>query len=155
MDLMTGNRKAPLVLILCTGNSCRSQMAEAFLREAAGDCLEVASAGSKPSGYVHPLSIRAMAAAGIDISNSRSKSLDEFLNCQVETVITVCGKADQVCPSFPGQRHRYHWAFEDPADALGSEEEKLAEFIRIRDEIRLVFQAYGLGRRDSSIVWEE
>ncbi len=155
MDLMSGNQKAPLVLILCTGNSCRSQMAEAFLREAAGDTLEVASAGSKPSGYVHPLSIRAMAAAGIDIANSRSKSLAEFLDCTVETVITVCGNADQVCPIFPGQRHRYHWAFEDPADALGSEEEKLAEFIRIRDEIRLVFHAYGFGRRDSSIMWNE
>jgi arsenate reductase (thioredoxin) len=152
---MTENRKAPLVLILCTGNSCRSQMAEAFLREAAGDTLEVASAGSQPSGYVHSLSIKAMAAVGLDISNFRSKSLDEFLDREVETVITVCGKTDQVCPTFPAQQHRYHWPFEDPANATGSEKEKLTEFIRIRDEIRLVFQAYGLGRRDSSIASKE
>lgn len=141
--------QSPLVLILCTGNSCRSQMAEAFLREAAGESLRVASAGSKPSGYVHPLSIKAMEEAGYDISDWESKSLDQFIDDDVETVITVCGNADQVCPIFPGQKHRYHWSFEDPADAEGSEEERLAVFERIRDEIKRVFSAYGLGRRDS------
>ncbi|MDC0276258.1 arsenate reductase ArsC, partial [Verrucomicrobiales bacterium] len=106
--------EAPLVLILCTGNSCRSQMAEALLQRAAGDALRVASAGSKPSGYVHPLSIKAMAEMDIDISDHRSKNLDEFLNQDVEVVITVCGNADQVCPVFPGQAKRYHWGFDDP-----------------------------------------
>ena len=149
MQSMRDKSDPPLVLILCTGNSCRSQMAEAFLRAAAGNTLRVASAGSKPSGYVHPLSIEAMAEDGFDISDWESKSLDDFLDQNVETVITVCGNADQVCPEFPGQQHRYHWAFEDPADAVGSEDEQLAEFKRIRDEIKKVFHAYGFGRRDS------
>lgn len=140
---------APLVLILCTGNSCRSQMAEALLREAAGDALRVESAGSAPSGYVHPLAIRAMEEKGIDISAHRSKSLEEFLDDDVETVITVCGNADQACPVFPGQVRRYHWPFDDPAHAEGSEEEQFEVFRRVRDEIGRVFSAYGLGRRDS------
>jgi arsenate reductase len=139
---------APLVLILCTGNSCRSQMAEALLRRAAGDALRVASAGSKPSGYVHPLSIRAMAEVGIDLAGARSKSLEEFLDQDVETVITVCGNADQACPTFPGQARRYHWPFDDPAHAEGDEEAQMAVFRRVRDEIDRVFSAYGLGRRD-------
>lgn len=149
MQSMHENSDTPLILILCTGNSCRSQMAEAFLRDAAGHALRVASAGSKPSGYVHPLSIKAMAEEGFDISDWESTSLNDFLNQNVETVITVCGNADQACPEFPGQLHRYHWAFEDPADAVGSEEEQLAEFKRIRDEIKKVFHAYGFGRKDS------
>src|SRR6187431_1716493 len=104
----------PLVLILCTGNSCRSHLAEGILRAAAGELLEVASAGSKPAGYVHPLAIRAMAEIGIDISAHRSKHLSEFQNREVETVITVCGYADQACPIFPGQVNRHHWPFDDP-----------------------------------------
>ncbi|MGY8640254.1 MAG: arsenate reductase ArsC [Verrucomicrobiales bacterium] len=140
---------APLALILCTGNSCRSQMAEALLQRAAGDALRVASAGSKPSGYVHPLSIKAMAELDIDISDHRSKNLDEFLNQDVEVVITVCGNADQVCPVFPGQAKRYHWGFDDPADAEGSEEEQMVFFRRVRDEIDRVFSAYGHGRADA------
>src|SRR3954469_5439937 len=88
------------VLILCTGNSCRSHLAEGVLRAAAGDIFEVASAGSKPAGYVHPLAIRAMAEIGIDISAHRSKHLNEFLHRDIETVITVCGNADQACPIF-------------------------------------------------------
>ena len=148
-DHETVDRNVPLVLILCTGNSCRSQMAEAFLREAAGDSLEAASAGSQPAGYVHPLAIRAMARAGLDIAHSKSKSLEEFMNREVETVVTVCGNTDDVCPFFPGQRNRYHWAFDDPAIATGSEKEQFEVFLRVRDEIRKVFHAYGLGRRDS------
>src|ERR1700760_3017227 len=93
----------PLILILCTGNSCRSHLAEGILRAAAGDLFEVASAGSKPAGYVHPLAIRAMQEIGIDISQHRSKHMEEFLSRKVETVITVCGNADQACPIFPGQ----------------------------------------------------
>ena len=137
----------PLVLILCTGNSCRSHLAEGILRAAAGDLLEVASAGSNPAGFVHPLALRVMQEIGIDLSKHHSKHLDEFLDRPVETVITVCGKADQVCPMFPGQVHRYHWGFDDPAHATGTEEEQLAVFRRVRDEIRLVFEAYAAGLR--------
>jgi arsenate reductase len=138
----------PLVLILCTGNSCRSHLAEGIVRAAAGDAVRVASAGSKPAGYVHPLAIAVMQEIGIDISSHHSKHLSEFLDQSVETVITVCGNADQACPMFPGQVNRYHWGFDDPAHATGTDEEKLAVFRRVRDEIRRVFEAYAAGRRD-------
>ncbi len=138
----------PLVLILCTGNSCRSHLAESFLRAAAGDILDVQSAGSKPAGYVHPMAIKVMQEVGIDISKHTSKHLNEFLNRKVETVITVCGNADQACPIFPGQVNRHHWPFYDPAKAEGSEEEILKVFRQVRDEIKRVFEAYAAGRRD-------
>lgn len=137
----------PLVLVVCIGNSCRSQMAEGFLKTAAADFLEVASAGSNPAGFVHPLSIRVMAEAGIDIAQHRSKSLDEFANRRVETVITVCGHADQVCPAFAGNLHRHHWPFDDPAKAVGTPEDQLRAFRAIRDQIRAVFEAYAAGRK--------
>src|SRR5579859_3781503 len=140
----------PTILILCTGNSCRSHLAEGILRRALGDGFEVQSAGSKPAGYVHPLGIRVMKEIGIDISGHRSKHLEEFLKQPMETVITVCGNADQACPMFPGQVNRYHWGFDDPAHATGSEEEKLAVFRRVRDEIKKVFEAYAAGRRDEA-----
>ncbi len=140
----------PTILILCTGNSCRSHLAEGILQKALGGGFDVQSAGSKPAGYVHPLAIRVMQEIGIDISGHRSKNLDEFLKQPVETVITVCGKADQVCPIFPGQLNRYHWGFDDPAHAAGTEEEKLAVFRRVRDEIKKVFEAYAAGRRDQA-----
>jgi arsenate reductase (thioredoxin) len=140
----------PLVLVLCTGNSCRSQMAEAFLQAAAKGRFQVASAGSKPAGFVHPLAIKVMREVGLDISNNRSKHLSEFLNRPVETVITVCGNADQACPLFPGQSNRYHWGFDDPAHAPGTEEERLAAFRRARDQIRRVFEAYAAGRADAA-----
>ena len=139
----------PTVLILCTGNSCRSHMAEGILRAAAGDLLDVQSAGSKPAGYVHPLAIKALAEIGIDISAHHSKHMDEFLAQDVETVITVCGNADQACPMFPGQMNRHHWGFDDPAHAAGTENEQMAVFRRVRDEIQKVFQAYAAGRRDA------
>ena len=138
----------PTVLILCTGNSCRSHLAEGILRAVAGDSLDVQSAGSKPAGYVHPLAVVAMREIGIDLSAHRSKSMTEFMNQPVETVITVCGNADQACPIFPGQVNRHHWPFEDPAHAPGTDEEKLAVFRRVRDEIRTTFTAYADGRRD-------
>ncbi|HYE30496.1 MAG TPA: arsenate reductase ArsC [Methylomirabilota bacterium] len=138
----------PTVLILCTGNSCRSHLAEGILRRAAGDILNVQSAGSKPAGYIHPLSIRALAEIGIDISSHRSKHMDEFLNQDVETVITVCGNADQACPIFPGQLNRHHWPFEDPAHAKGAEAEQMEVFRKVRDQILAVFTAYADGRRD-------
>jgi arsenate reductase (thioredoxin) len=140
----------PLVLILCTGNSCRSHLAEGLLRRAVGETLEVASAGSKPAGYVHPVAIAVMREIGIDISTHRSKPLTEFLAQEVYAVITVCGKADQVCPTFPKQAVRYHWGFEDPAHATGTEEEIQAVFRRVRDEIKLVFEAYAAGLRDGT-----
>ena len=145
---MTPHSK-PVVLILCTGNSCRSHLAEGLLRAAAGDLFEVHSAGSKPAGYVHPLAIRAMAEIGLDISGHRSKSMSEFLTTPVETVITVCGVADQACPVFPGQVNRHHWPFDDPAHAAGTEAEQLAVFRRVRDEIRRTLNAYVAGRRDA------
>jgi len=137
----------PLVLILCTGNSCRSHLAEGLLRQVAGDFLEVASAGSKPAGYVHPLGIKAMAEIGIDISAHTSKHMNDFLVRDVETVITVCGNADQACPMYPGQLNRHHWGFDDPAHATGSEEEIMNVFRRVRDEIRDVFESYASGRK--------
>jgi arsenate reductase len=142
--------KPPVILILCTGNSCRSHLAEGILQDALGPAWKVASAGSKPAGYVHPLAIRAMAEIGIDISSHHSKHLDQFLGDDVETVITVCGNADQACPLFPGQRNRHHWGFDDPAHATGTEEEQMAVFRRVRDEIRRVFTAYAAGRSDEA-----
>ena len=146
---MNSNKtEPPLVLILCTGNSCRSHLAEGILRRAAGNSLNVQSAGSKPAGYVHPLAVQVMNEIGIDITSHQSKHLNEFLNTNVETVITVCGNADQACPMFPGQVNRHHWGFDDPAHATGTDEEKLAVFRRVRDEIRRVFEAYAAGRSD-------
>ena len=140
----------PTILILCTGNSCRSHIGEGFLRAALGDFANVQSAGSKPAGYVHPLAIKVMAEVGIDISAHRSKPLTEFLNQPVHTVITVCGNADQACPIFPGQLNRHHWPFYDPAKATGSEAEILQSFRTVRDEMRRVFEAYADGLKDTA-----
>ena len=145
---MNANSK-PTVLILCTGNSCRSQMAEGILRAVAGDIIIGQSAGSKPTGFVHPLAVRALAEIGIDISGHRSKHLDEFLNQPVHTVITVCGNTDQVCSAFPGQVNRHHWPFDDPAYATGTEAVQMDVFRRVREEIRRVFEAYASGLRDA------
>ena len=123
-------------------------MAEGLLRSAAGDLFEIASAGSKPAGYVHPLAIAVLKEIDVDIAGHRSKHMKEFLETPIETVITVCGNADQACPIFPGQVNRHHWPFEDPALAVGSDEERLAVFRRVRNEIRRTFTAYADGRRD-------
>jgi arsenate reductase len=125
-------------------------MAEGILRAAAGDILEVCSAGSDPAGYVHPQAIAALGEIGIDLSGHTSKHMNDFLDREVETVITVCGNADQACPVFPGQVNRHHWPFNDPAKATGTAEEITAEFRQVRDEIRQVFQAYAAGRRDQA-----
>ncbi len=138
----------PRILILCTGNSCRSHMAEGILRAAAGDLVEVHSAGSKPAGYVHPKAIAALEEIGIDISAHTSKSMNDFLDRDITTVITVCGNADQACPMYPGQMNRYHWGFDDPAHATGTEAEIMADFRRVRDQIRVVFGAYAAGLRE-------
>ncbi len=139
----------PTVLILCTGNSCRSHMAEGILRHAAGDLLEIHSAGSDPAGYVHPKAIAALKEIHIDISAHTSKHMDTFLEGKITTVITVCGNADQACPTFPGQVNRYHWRFDDPAHAQGSEEEIMEAFRTVRDRIKLVFEAYAAGIREN------
>lgn len=147
---MQNTKEKPKVLILCTGNSCRSIIAEGILRNVLGDIVEVYSAGSDPAGYVHPMAIKVMKEIGIDISNYRSKNLKEFLNTKIETVITVCNSADKNCPFFPGQLNRHHFPFDDPAKATGDDAEKLAVFRRARDEIRKVFEAYAAGRRDQA-----
>ena len=132
----------PLILILCTGNSCRSHLAEGILRVAVEDAVEVASAGSHPAGYVHPVAVEVMHEIGIDIRGHTSKHLNEFLERDVQTVITVCGNIDQACPMFPGQVEKHHWPFEDPAKAEGTEEEIRGVFRRVRDEIGDKFVAY-------------
>ncbi len=122
-------------------------MAEGLLRAAAGDILDVHSAGSKPAGYVHPLAIKAMAEIGIDISRNKSKSLDKFLQEQIDAVIIVCAKADRECPIFPGGGKCYYWPFSDPAHSKGSEELRMKEFCRIRDKIKLKLDEYAADRR--------
>ncbi|MEO6050678.1 MAG: arsenate reductase ArsC [Pyrinomonadaceae bacterium] len=128
--------KKKRILILCTGNSARSQMAEGLLRHLAGDRFEVESAGTVAS-FVRPQAIAVMAEIGIDITTHRSKCLDEFLGTPFDYIITVCDHAAQNCPVFPGQATRIHWSFEDPAEATGTDDEVLSVFRRVRDEIRL------------------
>ncbi|MDX9791370.1 MAG: arsenate reductase ArsC [Candidatus Kapaibacterium sp.] len=124
------------ILILCTGNSCRSQMAEGFLKSF-DDKLEVYSAGTKPSGFVHPNAVKVMSELGINISKYISKNLDSFLEYEWDYVITVCDNAKETCPVFTGNVvNKIHIGFEDPADAEGSEEHVLNEFRKIRDEIK-------------------
>ena len=129
------------VLFLCTGNSCRSQMAEGFLRHYAGDRFEALSAGTHP-GTLNPRAVQVMRELGIDISGQRSKSVDEFRAAPIATVITVCDQARQECPFFPGAENVLHWSIEDPASATGTEEERLAVFRRIRDEIERRVREY-------------
>ncbi|MGC8723619.1 MAG: arsenate reductase ArsC [Acidobacteriota bacterium] len=123
------------VLVLCTGNSCRSQMAEGWLRHDLGEQVEVYSAGTQPS-RVHPLAIAVMAEAGVDISAQRSKSLQEFWGQPFDLVVTVCDSAKEACPSFRGAARQVHQSFPDPAGLQGSEEEMWDEFRRVRDQIR-------------------
>ena len=122
------------VLILCTGNSARSQMAEGLLRHLAGSRFEVESAGVEPS-FVRPQAIAAMRERGVDISHHRSKSVDEFIDQEFDYVITVCDNARERCPAFPGKTERLHWSFDDPAMATGDAESVMAIFRRVRDEI--------------------
>lgn len=134
-----------MILILCTGNSCRSQMAEAFLREAVEGAVEVASAGSDPSGAVNAGAVVTMAEIGVDISGGKSEHMNDYLDRGVRVVITVCGNADQACPVYPGDVRRYHWPFDDPSHAEGTEEFVKGEYRRVRDELKRVFSAYGCG----------
>jgi arsenate reductase len=119
-------------------------MAEGLLRDMAGERFEALSAGSKPAGYVHENAVKVMAEMGIDISSLRSKSINEFLppdGTPPDLIISVCSGAEKDCPTFPGRVERWHWPFDDPAQATGTDEEKLAEFTRVRDEIRESLQA--------------
>lgn len=141
--------KKPTILILCTGNSCRSQMAEYFLRAAVGDAATVASAGCEPAGYVHRMAIQVMQEKGHDLSAAESQPAGDFMQGTVDVVVTVCGYADQACPEFPGQKKHYCWKFDDPAHAEGTDDEKLAMFRRVRDEIDGVFTTYGRGWADA------
>lgn len=129
------------VLILCTGNSARSQMAEGILRHVAAGRFDVYSAGTIAS-FVRPQAIAAMAEIGIDISGHRSKCLDEFHDTAFDYVITVCDNANETCPVFPGPAKRIHWSFDDPAEAVGSDEQQLAMFRRVRDEIAERLRAF-------------
>ena len=134
-------------LILCTGNSARSQMAEGLLRSEGGDRFEVFSAGTKPS-TVRPEAIAVMSEIGIDISSHRSKSVEEFSGMPLDYVITVCDNAKESCPIFRGKSERIHWSFEDPAAVRGSDEERKTAFRKIRDQIHaglMVFLSQSLG----------
>ena len=125
----------PHVLFLCTGNSCRSQMAEGWLRHLAGDRYNVFSAGVKPAG-LNPDAVRVMKEVGIDISGHRSKNVAEFLEREFSYVVTVCDSAKESCPLFPGTLRSLHWSLEDPASATGTQEARLKIFRRVRDEIK-------------------
>lgn len=130
---MTG-RNSLRVLVLCTGNSCRSQMAEALFRHLGNGRIEAFSAGLKPKA-VHPKAIQVMGELGIDISHQQSNHLNDYLGQRFEYIITVCDNAASHCPVFPGEAIRLHWPFDDPDKAVGTEEEILSEFRRVRDEI--------------------
>jgi arsenate reductase len=125
----------PRVLFLCTHNSARSQMAEGRLRHLAGDRFDVASAGTEAT-RVHPLAIQVMREVGIDLGSHHSKTLDTLLDHPWDYVITVCDSANEQCPLFPGPTTRIHWSFDDPSQATGDEDQRLATFRRVRDEIR-------------------
>ncbi len=132
------------VLILCTGNSARSQMAEGLLRHLAGERMDVFSAGSKPS-VVNPYAIRAMQRRGVDIAGQRSKHMSEYLHQPFDTVITVCDQAAETCPIFPGKAERIHWSFPDPAVAPGNDAEILNAFEQVRDGIEVKLRAWLTG----------
>lgn len=122
------------VLFLCTGNSCRSQMAEGWLRHLDGSRFDVASAGTHPVG-LNPIAVTVMKEAGVDIAHHRSKRVDELAGQRFDYAITVCDRAKETCPIFPGATSVLHWSFDDPADAQGDEATRLAVFRRVRDEI--------------------
>lgn len=131
--------KKKKILILCTGNSARSQMAEGLLKHITHDEYVISSAGTKPS-LVRPEAIKALAEIGIDISNNRSKSIDEFLNEEIDYVLTVCDNAKENCPYFPAKTRLIHYSFADPAETKVDEETRLASFRKVRDEIKEYFE---------------
>ncbi len=123
------------VLFLCTGNSARSQMAEAIVNARLGDTWQAFSAGTQPTGYVHPNAIRVLAEMGIDISGARSKSAEEFRDATFDLVVTVCDDAAENCPVWLGEGKRVHLGFPDPARAIGTDEQVMAVFRKVRDDI--------------------
>ena len=134
------------ILILCTGNSCRSQMAEGFLKSF-DDNLEVYSAGTKPAEKINPFAVKAMKEIGIDISNGIAENVDKYLHQSFNYVITVCDNAKESCPVFLGKvGKQLHIGFEDPADAVGSEEEVMPVYRRVRDEIKKEFYEFYLNK---------
>ena len=137
------------ILFLCTHNSARSQMAEGLLRSLGGDTFEVFSAGTEAT-FVRPLALKAMAELGIDISKQQSKTLDRYLNEPFAEVITVCDTAAEMCPVFPGAEKRRHWSLEDPSKATGTEEEQLAVYRRVRDELQSRIEQELLLRKERS-----
>jgi arsenate reductase len=137
--MLLTEKDRPGILFMCVANSARSQMAEGIARSLVPESVEIYSAGSSPS-KVNPLAIRAMEEIGIDISSHWSKSVDDVEQERVHTVITLC--AEEVCPVFPGQVERHHWPLEDPAGVKGTEEEQLASFRRVRDQIRSKLEAF-------------
>jgi len=129
-------RDGKRVLVLCTGNSCRSQMAEGWINHLLGDQWEARSAGTAPAARVHPLAVHAMAEVGVDISGGKPEHVDGYLDQPWDLVVTVCDSAKETCPVFPRPVERIHVSFSDPAAASGTDEEKMAVFRRVRDEIR-------------------
>ena len=136
----------PKILILCTGNSARSQMAEGLMKYICQDTYDVYSAGTKPS-IVRPEAIKALAEIGLDISGNRSKSVDEFAGMQIDYVITVCDNAKENCPFFPAKTKLIHHSFDDPADVEGDEETRVAAFRKVRDEIKEYFEEMIAGKQ--------
>jgi len=130
------------VLILCTGNSARSQMAEGLWNKYGKGTWEAQSAGSSPAGYVHPMAIKTMAEIGIDIGGGRSKHVDDVSGQSFDLVVTVCDNVKEACPVLPGAKERLHWPFDDPAAAEGGGTEKLRAFRRVRDEIAAKVRGY-------------
>jgi arsenate reductase (thioredoxin) len=124
------------VLVLCTGNSCRSQMAEGWIKHLLGDRWEARSAGTAPAARVHPLAVRAMAEVGVDISDGRPEHVAAYLEEAWDLVVTVCDAAREACPTFPRPVPKLHLSFFDPAAAEGSEDERMAVFRRVRDDVR-------------------
>ena len=129
------------VIFVCTGNSCRSQMAEGILREIGGNKFQVVSAGLEPSS-VNPNAIKVMQEVGIDISQHTSKNIHQFVDQEFDFIITVCDNANERCPLFPGSGKRIHWSFQDPAAATGTEEEVMTVFRKVRDQIKLNIEEF-------------
>ena len=145
---MFGAVKPKRILFLCTGNSCRSHMAEGLLRKLGGDTFAVFSAGAKPAGYVHPLAIKVMREIDIDISRHTSKSLEVFNRGKFDYLITVCDNAREACPAYAGAARQLHWSFDDPAHAMGTEAERIKVFRRVRDEIRQRIELFLVNHHD-------
>lgn len=142
VEVASGSGQVQRVIILCTGNSCRSQMAEAFWRKYGGDEWEVVSAGTRPKGAVYPLAIRAMGEKGIDISRAESKSIDPFIGQKFDLVVTVCDDAEKSCPTFASAAKHLHWPFDDPPKATGTDEQRMQVCRRVRDEIEAKIRSY-------------